>query len=178
MRRPGGPPLVLGLGNILLGDEGVGVRVVEALAERRSLLPEGTRLVDGGTLGLDLLPLIVDTRMLVLVDAVDVGREPGAVVVLEGQALDQALGAHLSPHQVGVSDLFAAARLLGGLPDPIVLIGIQPAEIAVGLALTDVVEAAVPAAVHAVVGELRRLAVAVPGTGPILDRSVATAAMG
>ncbi len=182
MSRSDGPLLVLGVGNVLLRDEGVGVRVVREIegltASGRVELPAGTRLVDGGTLGLDLLPLIDDSRALLMVDAIDLGRAPGSVEVMHGGALQGAIAGHISPHQVGVGDLLAAARLMGTLPEAVALIGIQPAEIAVGLALTDVVEAAVPAAVHAVVMELRRLAAAVPGTGPILDRSVATAAMG
>jgi hydrogenase maturation protease len=140
-------PLVVGIGNVLLRDEGVGVAVVRSLeADDGNRLPAGTRLVDGGTLGLDLLPLIETGDPLVLVDAVDLDAEPGSVHVLRGPQLETALGGHVSPHQVGVADLIAAARLLGRLPDRVSLVGIQPQAIAIGLELTDVVARAVPVA--------------------------------
>jgi Ni,Fe-hydrogenase maturation factor len=79
---------------------------------------------------------------------------------------------------VGIGDLLAAARLMGSLPQAVALVAIQPGEIAIGLELTDAVEAAVPAAVQAAVDELRSLAAAAGASGPVVDRSVATAAMG
>ncbi len=182
MSRPDGPLLVIGVGNVLLRDEGVGVRVARELhrqaGDRTVELPPGTRVVDGGTLGLDLLPLMDDARALLMVDAVDLGEQPGSVGVIHGDALHGALTGHVSPHQVGIGDLLAAARLMGTLPEAVALVGIQPGEIAIGLELTDAVEAAIPAAVRAAVAELRVLAATAPGTGPVLDRSVATAAMG
>ena len=182
MSRPDGPLLAIGVGNVLLRDEGVGVRVACELHRLATTghvtLPPGTRVVDGGTLGLDLLPLIEDSRALLLVDAVDLRQAPGSIEVLHDKELQWALSGHVSPHQVGIGDLLAAARLMGTLPAAVALIGIQPGEIAIGLELTDAVRAAVPAAVQTAVAELRSLAAAASGTGPTLDRSVATAAMG
>ncbi len=182
MSRPDGPILVIGVGNVLLRDEGVGVRVARELHRLATIghvsVPPATRVVDGGTLGLDLLPLLEDARALLMIDAVDLGQLPGAVTAMKGEALHGALVGHVSPHQVGVGDLLAAARLMGTLPEAIALVGIQPGEIAIGLELTDDVEAAVPVAVQAAVDELRALAAAASGTGPTVDRSVATAAMG
>lgn len=183
MVRPDGSILVIGVGNILLRDEGVGVRVARELhrlaASGHVALPPATRVVDGGTLGLDLLPLIEDSRALLMIDAVELGGPPGTVRVLRADELHGALAGHVSPHQVGIGDLLAAARLMGTLPDAVALVAIQPAEIAIGLELTDAVEAAVPAAVRAAVGELRRLAAAAAGgPGPGRDGSVATAATG
>ncbi len=156
----GTPPLVIGIGNILLRDEGVGVRVVEALqrqaAEDRLDVPPGTAFVDGGTLGLDLLHLIAATSTLILVDAVGLGPAPGSVTVIRGDAIEGTLAGHVSPHQVGVADLVAAARLMGVMPADASLVGIRPAEIDIGLALTPPVEAAVPEAIAAVCDELRR----------------------
>lgn len=151
-------PLVIGIGNLLLRDEGVGVRVVSELArsvaEGGPAAPLETRFVDGGTLGLELLPLIQDASMLVLVDAVDLRRPPGSVAVLRGDAIEGMLAGHVSPHQVGVADLVAAARLLGVLPETTSLVGIQPGAIEIGLELTDAVEAAVPVAMARVCDEL------------------------
>ena len=164
----GTPPLVIGIGNILLRDEGVGVRVVEELQRRADggLLdvPPGTTFVDGGTLGLDLLHLIAATSTLILVDAVGLGTAPGCVTVIRGDAIEGTLAGHVSPHQVGVADLVAAARLMGVMPADASLVGIRPAEIDIGLALTPAVEAAVPEAIAAVCAELRRYS-ATPAVG-------------
>ena len=154
------PPLVVGIGNILLRDEGVGVRVVLEL-ERRVAdgqldVPPGTRFIDGGTLGLELLPLIASASALVLVDAVNLGQSPGSVTVIRGDAIEGTLAGHVSPHQVGVGDLVAAARLMGVFPAAASLVGIKPAEIDIGLDLTPEVEAAVPDAMARVCTELRQ----------------------
>lgn len=151
-------PLVIGIGNILLRDEGVGVRVVSEITRQAAngslRVPPDTRFVDGGTLGLELLPMIEGASMLVLVDAVNLGRPPGSVAVLRGEAIEGILSGHVSPHQVGIADLVAAARLMGILPEATSLVGIQPAEIEIGLELTAVVEAAVPNAMALVSAEL------------------------
>ncbi len=145
--------LILGIGNLLLQDEGVGVHVIQALARAagtpEGALPPGTETVDGGTLGLDLLPLLDGVDGLVLVDAAQLGREPGTVAVLRGDELARVLGGHISAHQVGVADLLGAARLAGALPGRVSLVAIQPAVVAPGLALTPEVAAALPAAVAA-----------------------------
>jgi hydrogenase maturation protease len=152
------PPLVIGIGNMLLRDEGVGVRVVSELARSFAdggpAVPPGTRFVDGGTLGLELLPMIQDASILVLVDAVNLRRPPGSVAVYRGDTIEGMLAGHVSPHQVGVADLVAAARLLGVLPEATSLVGIQPATIEIGLELTAAVEEAVPVAMALVREEL------------------------
>lgn len=154
-------PVVLGVGNILLRDEGVGVAVVRHLVALAALAEEGAAspladvlLVDGGTLGLDLLDIIRNTDQLIMVDAVDVGAAPGTVVVLRGAEVQGTLLGHVSPHQVGVGDLIAVASLSGTLPREVVLIGIQPGAIEIGLDLTPVVAAAVLVAADLVLDEL------------------------
>jgi hydrogenase maturation protease len=158
-RPAAGGALVLGLGNVLLRDEGVGVHLAQALLEagaanEATALPAAVRVVDGGTLGLDLLPLIEDAAAVVLIDAVDLGAAPGTIEVLRGDALQGALALHVSPHQVGVGDLLGAARLAGSLPERTSLVAIQPGAIEVGLELTPEVAAAVPTAVEVVLREL------------------------
>lgn len=145
--------LVLGVGNVLLRDDGVGIRVIRELEALD--LPPGVRAVDGGTLGLDLLPMIEDAAAVVMIDAVDLRAAPGSVTVLRGDELHAALGGHVSPHQVGVGDLVAVARLAGTLPERLALVAIQPAAIEIGLELTPEVEAAVPAAVELALAEAR-----------------------
>ncbi len=173
------PLLVVGIGNVLLRDEGVGVHVVERLdrlARRRpDVLPPECTLVDGGTLGLDLLPMIEDARAVVLVDAVNLRGAPGDVRVLHGPDLHATLANHVSPHQVGVGDLLAAARLRGTLPADVALVGIQPAEIEIGLELTAAVEAAVARAADVAcetAWELHRAAGGADGAGrPLASRA-------
>ncbi len=149
------PVVVIGVGNVLLGDDGVGVRVVEALGRTTEhdpeALPRGTRLLDGGTLGLDLLRDVEDAGALVLVDAVDLGHAPGTVTVLRGDRLTAAGGFRtLSRRQGGVGELLATAKLLAILPPEVVLVGVQAGEISVGPGLSHGVSAALPSAVEAV----------------------------
>jgi hydrogenase maturation protease len=154
-----GEILVLGVGNVLMTDDGVGVHVVRRLSAEQSSLP-AVSLVDGGTLGLDLLPMVADARALIVVDAVDLKEPPGTVRVLRGAELHGALGRHISPHQVGLDDLLAVGRLTDGLPDEVALVGIQPSVVDVGLELTAACAGAVPHAVAAVRAELDRLGAA------------------
>jgi hydrogenase maturation protease len=141
-----GSVVVLGIGNVLLGDDAVGVHVIRALEAIRSDLPKRAVLVDGGTAGLSLLPVIEEANELILVDAVDDGSLPGHVQVLTGRAL-YADPARLSVHEVGTADLISAARLTGVLPSNAALVGVQPGPIAPGLELSPAVAAAVPKAV-------------------------------
>jgi hydrogenase maturation protease len=151
-------PLVIGIGNVLLRDEGVGVAVARRVEAARAagdpIIPGSTRVVDGGTLGLDLLPMLEDADTVVLVDAVDLQAAPGSVTILRDLDVQAALSGHVSPHQVGVGDLVATARLLGKLPRRLALVGIQPLDISIGLELSPPVEAAVGPAVAAVGAEL------------------------
>lgn len=150
--------LVLGIGNILLKDEGVGVVVAQRIEAARvagdAMVPDDTRVVDGGTLGLDLLPMIGDADRVVMVDAVNLGGAPGTVTILRDDTVQAALSGHVSPHQIGVGDLVAAARLTGTMPPRLTLVGIQPGEISIGLELTAAVEAAVDVAIEMVRREL------------------------
>ncbi|MCJ7710004.1 MAG: hydrogenase maturation protease [Chloroflexi bacterium] len=155
------PLVVVGVGNVLRGDDGAGVRVIErlqSLAERDpQTVPPGTRLVDGGTLGLDVLPAIDGARGLVLVDAVRLGGAAGTVTVLRGDAIEAAGGPGdgLGPGAIG--ELVATARFLGLQTGPVALVGIEAAGIDLGLRLSTAVEGALPAAMVAVRDELRRM---------------------
>ncbi|WP_455384478.1 HyaD/HybD family hydrogenase maturation endopeptidase [Acidihalobacter prosperus] len=119
--------LVLGLGNTLLGDEGVGVyavqRLEQALADAR-----GVRCLDGGTLSFTLAGPIEDCHRLVVIDAAELHEEPGSTRVFEGEEMDRHVGAggKRSVHEVSLADLLAIACLAGRLPDQRALIGIQP----------------------------------------------------
>jgi hydrogenase maturation protease len=127
---------LIGLGNILLQDEGVGVHAVEAL-RKKFIFSEEIVLLDGGTLGLDLLPYLEGKEKVLFVDAVDWQKEPGHIGVLEDDAIPSFLKPALSFHQVGLADLLFASTLLGTKPANVVLIGVQPAEIEAGLTLSE-----------------------------------------
>ncbi len=151
--------LVLGLGNILLRDEGIGVWVAESLARRFEFPPEVT-VLEGGTLGLDLLPRLDGVARLLLIDAVKVGAAPGDLVRLEGDDVPTVLGVKVSPHQVGVQDLLAGARLLGSEPPHVVLWGMEPERLDPGTGFSASVRQALPRLEAAALDELRRWGVA------------------
>lgn len=150
------PLLVLGIGNLLCGDDGVGVAAVARLA-REWEAPEGVRVLDGGTLGLSLLPWIELAERAILVDAIRAEGPPGTLVRLDGDEVAPAVASRLSVHQVGVSDLVEAARLRGALPPRLVLLGVVPASLELSIARTPAVEARIPELVERVVDEAAAL---------------------
>jgi hydrogenase maturation protease len=123
--------LVLGIGNLVMSDDGAGVRVVQEL-QKRYRFPPHVEIMDGGTLGLDLLPRLEGIERLLVVDAVETGGKPGTLVQLSGEELPIALQTKVSPHQMGLKDLLAVAELMGHAPREMVLVGIQPACIEMG----------------------------------------------
>lgn len=139
--------VVLGLGNLMRTDDAVGMLAVEQLrADAR--LPVTVSLVDGGTLGLDLLhPLDGATHLLAL-DAIDAGAAPGALLQFAGDAIGD-LPVSKSVHLLGFSDLIGAMRLTGNAPNEIVVLGVQPEATGWGTQLTAPVDAALPALVDA-----------------------------
>ncbi len=148
--------LVLGIGNVLLTDEGVGVRALKEL-ERRFTFPANVELLDGGTAGIELLRHIRNRDCLIIIDAMKWGQEPGTVVRVEGDDVPAAFRTRISPHQLGLSDLLAAAMLTDELPKKLVLFGVEPVSIDIGLDLTDTVEASLDKLLGAVADELRSL---------------------
>ena len=119
---------VLGVGNLLWADEGIGPRLAVALEERLQghALAQRVEVIDGGTQGLYLLPIVTEAKRLLLFDAVSLGQVPGALVILHGDEVE-ARFSHLpvSLHQTSLQDLRASARLLGWQPEQLALIGIQ-----------------------------------------------------
>lgn len=135
--------LVLGLGNRLRGDDAAGPLLLQAL--QGSPLAQQAQLVDGGTVGLALLPHVEDAAALVAVDAARFGAEPGTVRVFEGDAMDHLLqGRKHSAHEVALADLLAAAALTGRLPAHRALVAVQPATTELALEPTPCVAAALP----------------------------------
>lgn len=120
--------VVIGLGNPLLGDDGLGLAALERL-EQEWELPSHVELVDGGNWGLMLLPEMETAHSLLLVDAIETDAPPGTLVVLEKPDLPAFLDAKFSPHQVGLRDLFALMTLRRSLPKRIVAIGLTPGDL-------------------------------------------------
>lgn len=145
--------LVLGLGNVILGDDGLGAAAVARL-ESRYRIPEGVRLEDGGTLGLALLDLIGEARNLILVDAVRTGDPPGTLVRLDGDDVRDAVRDRLSAHQAGVVDLLDAARLIDCYPATVTLLGLTPETIDLSVERSGPVDEGLDGLVAAVVSEV------------------------
>jgi hydrogenase maturation protease len=145
--------VVLGIGNLLMSDEGVGVHAVRALEEQYVLL-NSVKVVDGGTAGMELLPELEGADHLIVVDAIRAGQPPGGVVRLADEDLPALFKTKLSPHQIGLSDLLAALMFSGGAPGRIVLIGVQPASLDLSLDLSPCVAARLDEVVGLVVAEL------------------------
>jgi hydrogenase maturation protease len=135
--------MVLGLGNILNRDEGVGVHALRAL-EAQLGRPAGVEFVDGGVLGLNLLPLVEECSHLLILDAADAGQAPGTLVELERDEIPLYSGVKLSQHQVTFQEVLALAKIRDGLPPHLHLIGVQPSDLSIGLDLSPTVAATIP----------------------------------
>lgn len=146
--------LIMGLGNTIMTDDGIGPKVI-GLLQRDGRVPAEVTLLDGGTLGLDLLPHLEGVERLIIVDAVETGNPPGSLVRLAGDEVPDALETKLSPHQMGLKDLLAVARLMDCLPREVVLIGVQPGSLELGTELTPDVAARLPELRDMVLGEIR-----------------------
>jgi len=135
--------VILGIGNTILSDEGVGVHAAAALA-RDHVLPEGVQVIDGGTAGMELLEPLADADLLVVLDAVKARRAPGSLVCLTGAEVPVFFRSKLSPHQVSICDVLASLEFAGHAPRDLVLVGIEPQSLELGLELSPGVAARVP----------------------------------
>jgi hydrogenase maturation protease len=148
------PLLVLGLGNILCSDDGLGAIAV-SLLDREFVRPPEVEVLDGGTLGLALLPYLQQKNAVILVDAVRADAAPGSFVRLEGAEVAPAVEHRLSAHQVGVADLLESARWLGHYPRHLVLLGLVPYSLEMGVGCSPPVRASLPLLVERVIQEIR-----------------------
>lgn len=131
--------LVIGIGNNLMTDDGAGVHVIERL--QAAGLPRHVELVDGGTLGFTLLESVECARRLIVVDAAQLGAEPGTVQVFENDRMDAYLSScrRSSVHEVNLMDVMSAAKFRGTMPKNYAMVGIQPAEVDWGAEPTEAV---------------------------------------
>lgn len=149
--------LVLGVGNILLKDEGLGVRVIEYLQEKYDP-PSNVSFIDGGTGGLNLLSLMNDYTHIIIVDAIAPNGTPGALYRIPSEELPKSPPLMTTAHQLGVQDMLALAHLEGYNPD-VVIIGMEPLDMSPGLDLSPLIQEKLPEIVSLVRDELRKLGV-------------------
>ena len=149
------PILVLGIGNILLRDEGVGVHVIEQMQKMH--LPDDVELVDGGTAGADLLDVLAERRKVIVIDAVQADCEPGTVLRFTADDLVRRPdGVGMSLHELGLGEALTMTRQLGCAPEDVVVLGIKPKDIGCGLELSEEIAASVPKVVKLVLAEIEK----------------------
>jgi hydrogenase maturation protease len=145
---------IMGVGNILRKDEGVGVKVIEEM--RQVDLPAQVVLVDGGTGGLDLIHIMEKSHKLIIIDACDAGAEPGTIWRFTPDELErEAKSPMVSLHDVDLIDAIELAKFLGKAPSEIVIFGIQPKDIGWGTELTEEVKRKIPEIIDVVIAELK-----------------------
>lgn len=147
--------LVLGIGNIVMNDDGAGVLAVQRLMEEFGN-SEDLLLLDGGTLGLDLLGYLEDAESVIIADAVNFDLEAGTVVRVEGEDIDLVFENRLSPHQMGMKDVLLTAELMGIRPKKITLFGIQTESIMMDMTLSEKVAASMDKFVNSIREEIKK----------------------
>jgi hydrogenase maturation protease len=147
--------VVLGVGNLLMADEGVGPHAIAALTRDYEIAPEAA-LIDGGCSAMELLDDMAGADLLLIVDAVASGKAPGSVVKLEGADVPRFFTTKLSPHQVGLSDVLATLAIMELSPKETVIIGVEPERLALDMELSPTVNAVMPRVLGEVIAELDR----------------------
>jgi hydrogenase maturation protease len=151
------PVLVLGLGNVLLGDDGVGPALLQKVCALYAGAP-GVECIDGGTQGMALLGYLAGREAVIILDAYAGGQTAGAVSVLEGpEVLGCGVTRSTTAHEGNAGELLAVAHLLGELPKNIFLIGIEPERVRTELGLSEPVAKALPAALVRTCGVVERV---------------------
>lgn len=151
--------VVLGVGNILMSDEGVGVHAVTALAERYDF-PECVEIIDGGTSGMDCLDRIADADLLLIADCMrKAGKQPGDITRIADDEINAWFKTKISPHQVGLSDVLAACCFHGMSPKKVVLVGVQPASFETSMELTPKVAAVLDQVIERLLAEIAEMGV-------------------
>jgi hydrogenase maturation protease len=150
--------LVLGIGNLILQDEGVGIQAIQQLENRFEIPPE-IEVLDGGTSGMELLTPISDAEQIIILDAVTTGKPAGTIVRLDNEEIPTFFRTKVSPHQVGLADVLAAATLTGSMPRKLVLFGVEPLYIDLGMELSEIVAKQMPRLIQLIIDELKIMGV-------------------
>ncbi|MDI1246445.1 MAG: HyaD/HybD family hydrogenase maturation endopeptidase [Rhodoferax sp.] len=145
--------VVLGIGNTILSDEAAGVRSVEAMAQAFRM-PDNVLLIDGGTSGMEMIEDLSNVDLLIVIDVVKTGAAPGTVVKIAGTGIPIFFRNKLSPHQIGLPDVLASLELLDALPKEIVVLGVEPISLELGMAMTPTIAATIPQLLAMAVAEL------------------------
>ena len=158
---PGGqssrcPVLVLGMGNILLEDEGLGIHALKLL-EQQYVVPAEVEFLDGGTSGMALIDLLSGRKQLLVLDAVQTGEPPGTLVKMNDKDVPVYFGLRITPHQLGLSDVLATMKLTDEQPDHVTVLGLVPKSLEMSLDLSDCISEKMHQLVTAVVDELASL---------------------
>lgn len=127
---------VLGLGNLLMQDEGIGVHIANLLIDKYTFSPE-IQIIDGGTTGTDLLPYFEDSEKVLIVDAVNFEKEPGYIDIIKNEDILTTITSKISLHHLGLSDVLSVIKLLNISPKEITLIGIQPFKMELGMEVSE-----------------------------------------
>lgn len=153
---------IFGIGNILLSDDGVGIHLINRLKNEYTF-PDGVDIIDGGTKGLDLLPLLENRDRVLFIDAANFRKEPGTIGSVTGDSIPAFLSSKLSVHQIGLPDMLFAAKLMEITPPDICLIGIQPESMETTTEMTDLLISRMDALMDSVLQKLKEWGVeAVP----------------
>ena len=144
--------VVLGVGNILLSDEGFGVRVAEALSQRFRF-PDAVEVLDGGTLGIELMRFLDGAQRLILIDAIH-GSEPGSFRIIQGDDVRLYFQEKVSLHEMGIQEVLASLVVMEKPIAEIVVIGVVPVSLDIGLDLTPLVASRIDEAVTSVIRQL------------------------
>ncbi len=147
--------VVLGIGNTILTDEAAGVRAVELL-EQSYQVPENVLVIDGGTSGMEMIEDLSDLDFLIVIDVVKTGAAPGTVVTIAGDEIPVFFRRKLSPHQIALPDVLASLELLDSMPKEIMVLGVEPVSLELGMEMTATVAEKVPQLVDMAVAELQQ----------------------
>lgn len=150
--------LIIGMGNVLMQDEGVGVRAVEEL-ENRYQIPDHVTVMDGGTTGMELFDPIRHCDHLIVADAINTGDPYGSLVRIANDEIPAFFQTKLSNHQLGLSDLLGLLTIKGEVPESVVIVGMVPHSLENKLGLTPEATAGLDAMVAMLVTELAELGI-------------------
>jgi hydrogenase maturation protease len=146
------PIMILGIGNILLRDEGIGPYVIDKLKEIK--LPDYVELLDGGTAGADLLDFICDRQKLIVVDVIQTDIDPGCIMRLTANDLTADSKQNISLHEFGLLEILTMAKQLGCAPEEVIVIGVKPKDVTAGVEVSDEVSSVVPKIIGLILNEL------------------------
>ena len=145
---------ILGVGNVILTDEGFGVRAAEYL-DHHYTFPDNVQIVDGGTLGIELTQYVTGTNKLLVIDSINGGAEPGTVFRFHNDAIMEHFQDKLSAHEVGIQDVLALLTVTGHKIPEVIIIGAQPFDLEAGVGLSDGMQALLPQIVEQILKDLR-----------------------